>query len=62
MSPFGLDHDVIYVGLDGLPDEVLETLEQTMLIRSPHVFQTERHCDVAERSKWGDERCRTLSS
>ena len=31
-----------------------------MLIRSPRVFQTERYCDVAERSERGDERCREL--
>ena len=38
VSPFGLDHDVIYVSLNGSPDEVTETLEHTMLIHSPHVF------------------------
>ena len=39
VSPFGLDHDVVYVGLNGLPDEVAKTLEHTTLIRSPRVFR-----------------------
>ena len=60
VSPFGLDHDVIYVGLNGSPDEVFETLEHTMLVRSPSVLQTEWHCDVAEQSEGGDERCHEL--
>ena len=51
VSPFGLDHDVIHVGLNGLPDEVSKTLEHTTLIRSPSVLQTKRHCDVAEQSE-----------
>ena len=49
--PFGLDHDVVNVGLNGLPDEVPETLEHTALVCSPSVLQTERNCDVAERSE-----------
>ena len=48
VSPFGLDHDVIHVGLNGSPDLVSETLEHTILVRSPCVLQTEWHCDVAE--------------
>ena len=58
---FGFNHDVIYIGLNGPPDEVPETLEHTTLVCSPSVLQTERHCDVAERSKGGDERCRELA-
>ena len=38
VSPFGLDHDVIYVGLNGSPDEIFETLEHTTLVRSPSVL------------------------
>ena len=38
VSPFGLDHDVVYVGLNGLPKEVLKTLEHTMLVRSPIIL------------------------
>ena len=34
VSPFGLDHDVIDVGLDGLPDEIPETLEHAALVHS----------------------------
>ena len=48
VSPFGLDHDVIYVGLNGSPDEVPKTLEHTTLVCSPYVFQTEQHYDIAE--------------
>ena len=57
---FGLKYDVVDVGLNGSPDEVPETLEHTMLVRSPSVLQTEGHCDIAERSEWGDEICREL--
>ena len=57
VSPFGLDHDVIHIGLKSPPDKVPETLEHTTLVCSPSILQTERHRDVAERSKWGDERC-----
>ena len=39
VSPFGLDHDVVYVGLNGSPDEVSETLKHTTLIRCPCVFR-----------------------
>ena len=38
VSPFGLDHDVVYVGLNGLPDEVSKTLEHAMLVCSPSVL------------------------
>ena len=48
VSPFGLDHDVVHVGLNCSPDEVPETPEHTTLVHSPSVLQTERHCDVAE--------------
>ena len=61
VGPFGLNYDVVDVGLNGSPDEVLETLKHTTLVCSPSILQTEWHCDIAERSKWGDERCRELS-
>ena len=48
VSPFGLDHNVVYVGLNGSPNEVAETLEYTTLVRSPSVLQTEWHYDIAE--------------
>ena len=38
VSSFGLDHDVVHVGLNGSLDEVSETLEHTMLVRSPSVL------------------------
>ena len=60
VSPFGIDHDVINIGLNGPPDEVAKTFEHTTLECSPSVLQTELHCDVAERSKGGDERCHEL--
>ena len=37
-SPFGLDHDVIHVGHNSLPDEIPETLEHTILVHSPRIF------------------------
>ena len=48
VSPFGLDHDVINVGLNGLPNEVPKTLKHTTLVCSLSVLQTKRHCDIAE--------------
>ena len=60
VSPFGLYHDVVNVGLNGPPDEVPKTLMHTTLVRSPNVLQTEWHCDIAERSEQGDERCHEL--
>ena len=60
VSLFGLDHDVIHVGLNDLPDEIPQTLEHAALVCSPHILQAERHCDIAERSEWGDERCHEL--
>ena len=38
VSPFGFDHNVIDIGLNGLPDEVPETLEHTTLVRGPSIF------------------------
>ena len=57
ISPFGFDHDVVNVGLNGPPDEVPKTLKHTTLVCGPSVLQTKRHRDVAERSEGGDERC-----
>jgi hypothetical protein len=45
---FGFDYDVIYVSLNGFTDELSKTLEHTLLVRSPWVFQLERHHDVTE--------------
>ena len=39
VSRFGFDHDVVDIGLDGLPDEIPETLEHAALVRSPRVLQ-----------------------
>ena len=38
-SLFGLDHDVIHVGLNGSPDEVSEILEHTTLVHSLTFFR-----------------------
>jgi hypothetical protein len=35
---FGLDYDVIHVGLDDLSDEITKTLEHTSLVRYSRVF------------------------
>ena len=43
VSPFGLNYDVVDVGLNGSSDEVSEAFEHTALVRSPNVLQTERH-------------------
>ena len=42
-SPFGLNYDVIDVGLNGPPDEVPEAVEHTALVSCPSVLQTKRH-------------------
>ena len=39
VSPFGLDHNVVNVGLNGPPDEVPETLEHTTLVCGPAFFE-----------------------
>ena len=57
VSLFGFDHDVVNVGLNGSPDEILKLLEHTALVCSPSILQTKWHYDIAERSEWGDERC-----
>ena len=56
VSLFGLNYDVINVGLNGPPDEVPEASEHTSLVCCPSVLQTEWHRDVAKRSEGGDER------
>ena len=38
VGPFGLNHDVINVCLNGLPGEVPEAFEHTTLVRSPSVL------------------------
>ena len=38
VSPFGLNYDVIDVGLNGPPDEVPESSEHTALVCSPSVL------------------------
>ena len=38
VSPFGFDHDVINVGLNGPLDEVPKALEHTTLVCSPSVL------------------------
>ena len=38
VSLFGLDHNVVHVGLNGSPDEGPETLEHTTLVHSPSVL------------------------
>ena len=43
VSPFGLNYDVIDVGLNGPPDEVPEAVEHIALVSCPSVLQTERH-------------------
>ena len=42
-NPFGLNYDVVDVGLNGPPDKVPEAFEHTALVRSPSVLQSERH-------------------
>ena len=36
--PFGLDHDVVNIGLNGPPNEVHEAFEHTALVRGPSVL------------------------
>ena len=43
IGPFGLNYDVVNIGLNGPPDEVPEASEHTALVHSPSVLQSERH-------------------
>ena len=43
VSRFGLNHDVINVGLNGPPDEVPEAVEHTVLVSCPSVLQIKWH-------------------
>ena len=37
-SPFGLNYDVVDVGLNGLPNEVPEAVEHTVLVSCPSIL------------------------
>jgi hypothetical protein len=56
----GLDYDVVYICLDSLSYEITETFEHTSLVCCSCVFQSERHANVAIRSKRRDEKSRKL--
>ena len=43
ISLFGLNYDVVDIGLNGPPDAVLEASEHTALVRCPSVLQTKWH-------------------
>ena len=38
VGPFGLNHNVVNVGLNGSLDEIPEALEHTMLVHRPSVL------------------------
>ena len=61
VGPFGFDHDVVNVSLNGSPDEVSKTFGHATLVHSPSVLESERHRNIAEQSEWGDERRRELA-
>ena len=48
VSPFGLNYDVVNLGLNGPPDEVPEASEHTSLVCCPSVLQTKGHQNIAE--------------
>ena len=56
----GLDHDVVYVGLDGPPNVVAKDLGHAPLVRGTYVSKAERHSHVAVHAEWCDERSREL--
>ena len=56
----GLDHNVIHVGLDSLPDVLAENLGHAPLVCGPYVSETEWHGHVAVHAVRGDERSREL--
>ena len=47
-SLFGLNYDVINVGLNGPPDEVPKASKHTLLVHCPSILQTEQHRNIAE--------------
>ena len=60
LSLSGFDHDVVYVGLDGLPDVVAKDLGHAPLVRGTCVSEAERHSHVAVHAEWCDKRSREL--
>ena len=56
----GLDHDVVYVGLDGLPDVLAKHMGHASLVCGPYVSETEWHGYIVVHAEWGDERSREL--
>jgi hypothetical protein len=52
----GLDYNVIYVSLNGPPDEVPKIDEHTPLVCSPRILKPKQHGDIAVRPKRDDER------
>jgi hypothetical protein len=56
----GFDDDVIYVGLYGSPDVVLENVLHTPLVRSARISEAKWHRYVANHAEWCDERGRKL--
>ena len=60
LSLAGFDHDVVYVGLDGLPDVVAKDLGHAPLVRGTCVSEAKGHRHVAVHAKRCDERSREL--
>ena len=56
LSLSGFDHDVVYIGLDGLPDVVAKDLGHAPLVRGTCVSEAEGHRHVAVHAEWCDER------
>jgi hypothetical protein len=57
---FSFDYDVIYVSLNGPPDEVPKNGEHTVLVCGPRVFEAKRHGYIVVSSERSDERSREL--
>ena len=56
----GLDHDVVHVGLDGLPDVLAKDLGHAPQVCRPCVSEAKQHSRIAVHAEWGDERSREL--
>ena len=52
----GLDHDVVHVGLDGLPNVLAKDQGHAPLVCGPCVSEAERHSHIAVHAEWCDER------
>jgi hypothetical protein len=60
VGSFQLNYDVIYISLNGSPDEVPQNSKHTTLVRSPRIVEAKRHGYIAISPEQGDKRSHKL--